>query len=115
LFPYTTLFRSQIRPRVLVTVHEDLLRPAHHVRVVHDAPAFDNEARTAAAADSLEPPRRVPNRLLAERHDLNDRAFRLGAESRSHGGCQQKKPEEILWHAAKMRSAGSMVKQLPGC
>src|SRR2546429_3375965 len=49
LFPYTTLFRS--RPRVLVTVHEDLLRPAHHVRVGHDAPAFDNEARTAARSE----------------------------------------------------------------
>src|SRR2546429_2976673 len=86
LFPYTTLFRS--RPRVLVTVHEDLLRPAHHVRVGHDAPAFDNETRTAAAADSPQTPPRGPKPPLAGSSRFNSPAVPRpgwGAPGRGRG------------------------------
>ena len=105
----------EIRPRVLVAMHQDLFAPAHDVRVGHDAPALDDESRTAAAANRLEPPRCVPDRLLAEGHDLNDRALRLGGETRVRKNPQQNEAEQILWHAAKMLSGRRMVKQLRNC
>ena len=86
----------EVRPRVLVAVHEDLLGPAHDVRVGHDALALDDEARTAAAADRVKPPRCVPDRLLAERHDLDDRTLRLGSQARARQNYRQDKTQELI-------------------
>src|SRR5207249_2226283 len=99
---------GEVRARVLIFVHENLLGPTYHVRVGHDALAPDDKPRAAAAPDRFEAPGRVPDRLLAERHDLNHRILRLGAQAQQREGRQQKQTEEMFWHAAKMLTGGKM-------
>ena len=38
----------------------------------------------------------VPDRLLAERHDLDDRALRLGSQARARQNYRQDKTQELI-------------------
>src|ERR1051326_113184 len=78
---------------VLITAHDHLASPTDDVRVRHDPLALNHESCPPGAMHRFEPPGRIPDRLLNERHDLDDRPFRLCRIGETNGAKNAEKPD----------------------
>src|SRR6185369_4024948 len=85
-----------IRPRVLITPHDDLTSPAHNMGIGHDSFSFDYEPGTAHAPNRVKAPGRIPDRLLAKGEDLDYGSFRIGGLAQGEPGGGQQNRRSLL-------------------